>query len=150
MVTAGIREPGYIPGTSDWRQASISLPSTLATDHVRFKFEYNSASSSNDIFLDDVNMSAVVGIDELSQNGSISLMPNPASDHLSITLDFASSNTGTLSFLDMTGRTIYSQPVQPGQKQLDLDLDKMGITNGVYLLRLKHSNGQRVERLVVQ
>ncbi|MBK7286468.1 MAG: T9SS type A sorting domain-containing protein [Flavobacteriales bacterium] len=65
-------------------------------------------------------------------------------------LDLAGASTGTLTFLDMTGRTIYDQVVNADEEQLHFDLGKMGLTSGVYLVCLKHVNGQRVERLVVR
>ena len=150
LITAGLQTPGYVPGASDWREVNVSLPPILATSHVRFKFVYTSGLHSNDIFIDDINMGAVVGIDELSQSGSLSLMPNPATNRLTVGLDLAGSANGTLSFLDMTGRTVYSQAVNAGQPTLDFDLGRMGITSGVYLVQVKHAKGQRVERLVVQ
>lgn len=150
LVTAGIQAPGYMPGPGDWREVNVSLPSVLATDHVRFKFEYDSAPSSNDIFLDDVNMGAVVGVAEHMRNGAIGLVPNPASNQLSLTLDLAGSSSGTISFLDISGRTVYSRVVNAGEEHLDLDLDKLGITGGMYLVQLVQAKGKRVERLVVQ
>ncbi len=150
LISAGIQLPGYIPGPSDWRQVSVSLPPIVATGHVRFKFVYTSGLHSNDIFIDDVNLDAAVGINELAHSGSVSLMPNPATNHLTVGVDMAGATTGTLSFLDMTGRTVYSQTVNAGEKLLEFDLGRMGITRGVYLVQLKHAKGQRTERLVIQ
>jgi hypothetical protein len=150
LVTAGIASAGYTPISSDWRQVTVALPPTLKTNHVRIKFEYNSGLFSNDIFIDDVNIGGVVGIDELAQSGSLILMPNPATDHLTVDLDLAASTGGTLSFLDMTGRVIHRQTVDAGEHQLEFDLAKMGITSGVYLVELQHAHGRRVERLVVR
>jgi PKD repeat protein len=151
LVTAGIASPGYVPGAGDWQQVSIALSSIFSTNNVRFAFEFTSGFYSNDIYLDDVNITGSnVGIDELAQNGGMVLMPNPASDHLSIALDLGAYEHGTLSFLDMTGRIIHEQAVAAGQQQLEFDLRKMGITSGVYLVQIKHANGQRVERLVVR
>ncbi|MBS1941947.1 MAG: T9SS type A sorting domain-containing protein [Bacteroidetes bacterium] len=151
MVTAGIQTPGYLPGPSDWREVNVSLPPILSSGHVRFKFVYTSGLNSNDIYIDDINMDGtIVGIDELAQSGSLSLMPNPATNRLTVDLDLAGASNGTLSFLDMTGRTVYAQAVNAGEKTLNFDLGRMGITSGVYLVQLKHEKGQRVERLVVQ
>ena len=151
LVTAGVRSPGYVPVQDEWRQASFTLPSIFAGNHVRLKFEYSSGLYSNDLYIDDVNIGATnVGIDEIAQHGGISLMPNPATNSLTVVMDLAGANTGTLSFLDMTGRTVYTQSVNAGDSQLDLDLGQMGLTSGVYLVRLKHANGQRTERLVVR
>jgi PKD repeat protein len=151
LITAGLQTPGYIPGPNDWREVNIQLPSILATSHVRFKIVYTSGLHSNDLYLDDINMNGtIVGIDELAQNGSLSLMPNPTTNRITVDLDLAGSSSGTLSFLDMTGRTVFSQAVNAGEKTLEMDLGRLGITSGVYLVQLKHAKGQRVERLVVQ
>jgi hypothetical protein len=150
LVTAGIASAGYTPDAGDWRQVTVALPPTLKTNHVRIKFEYTSGLLSNDIFLDDVNIGGTVGIHEQEQSVSMTLMPNPATDHLTITLDLGTANEGTLDFLDMTGRTIHEQAVNGGEQQLEFDLPKMGIRSGVYLVRLKDANGQRIARLVVR
>lgn len=150
LVTAGVAEMGYQPQSGDWRQFTYPIASSLQTDHVRFKFEYTSGLFSNDIFIDDINISGNVGIDELSQSGSMTLMPNPAADLLTIEFDLASSKEGTISFIDMTGRTLFTQQVVAGTQMMEFDLDRMGLSSGVYLVQLKHANGQRVERLVVR
>lgn len=151
LVTAGVRSPGYIPAADEWRQASFALSSIYATNHVRLKFEYISSLSSNDLYIDDVNIGSTnVGIDEIAQSGSMSLMPNPASNSLTVVLDLAGDPSGTLSFLDVSGRTIHSETVMAGTPQVDLDLAQIGLSSGVYLVRLEHATGRRVERLVVR
>ncbi len=151
LVTAGVRSPGYVPADDEWRQGSFTLPSIYAGNHIRLKFEYSSGLYSNDLYIDDVNMDATnVGIEEIAQSGGISLMPNPATNSLTVVMDIPGANAATLSFLDMTGRTVYTQGVKAGENQLDLDLEHLGLTSGVYLVRLQHANGQRIERLVVR
>lgn len=151
LVTAGIRSPGYVPAADEWREANFTLPGSLAGDHVRFMFEFTSSLGSNDLYIDDVNITSTnVGIAEHALAGSLGLMPNPATNSLTVEMDLAGAATGTLSFLDMTGRTVHSQTVQGAATQLELDLEGMGLTSGVYLVRLKHGQGQRTERLVVQ
>jgi len=118
---------------------------------VRLKFEFTSGRYSNDLFIDDVNINgANVGIAEAAQGGGLGLYPNPASSNLTVVMDLAGASTGTLSFLDMTGRLIHSEQVRAGTERLELDLAKMGLSSGVYLVRLQHANGQRTERLVVR
>ena len=88
------------------------------------------------------------GTDDLAKRGVRALTPTPASNSLTVALDMAGAPTGTLTFLDMTGRSVYSQAVYANEEQLHFDLGKMGLTSGVYLVRLKHANGPRVERMV--
>jgi len=151
LITAGVRSAGYVPVANEWRQVSINLPSLYAVDRVRLKFEFTSGRYSNDLFIDDVNINgANVGIAEAAQGGGLGLYPNPASSNLTVVMDLAGASTGTLSFLDMTGRLIHSEQVRAGTERLELDLAKMGLSSGVYLVRLQHANGQRTERLVVR
>lgn len=150
LITAGVASAGYTPASGDWRQVTLPIATSLQTDHVRFKFEYSSGMYSNDMFIDDINISGNVGIDELAQSGSLSLMPNPAADHLTVEVDLASSKEGTINFIDMTGRILFTQQVQSGKERMEFDLDRMGLSSGVYLVQLKHANGERVERLVVR
>ena len=151
LVTAGVRSPGYVPTADEWREGTFTLPSIYAGNHVRLKFEYSSSLSSNDLYIDDVNINATnVGIDEVAQNGGISLMPNPASNSVTVVMDLAGAPSGTLSFLDVSGRTIYTETVKAGTPQLEFNLDRIGLTSGVYLVRLEHATGRKVERLVVR
>ncbi|MCO5274289.1 MAG: M43 family zinc metalloprotease [Flavobacteriales bacterium] len=151
LVTAGVRSSGYIPAADEWREGSFILPSQYATGQLRLKFEYTSGRYSNDLFIDDFNISGTnVGIAEAVQNGGLYLFPNPATNSLTVDVDLAGATTGTLSFTDITGRVIHSEQVRSGKEQLQYDLAQMGLSSGVYFVRLQHANGQRVERLVVR
>ncbi|MCB0774158.1 MAG: T9SS type A sorting domain-containing protein, partial [Flavobacteriales bacterium] len=151
LVTAGVRSAGYTPAGDEWREASFTLPSSFAGSQVRLKFEFTSSLASNDLFIDDINIGASnVGIAEVGLNGNLGLMPNPATNHLTVMVDLAGSDKGTLTFMDMTGRTIHTEAVQAGVQEMQFDLEKMGLSRGVYLVQLKHANGQRTGRLVVR
>lgn len=150
LVTAGIGNANYTPQVGDWRQVVLNMSSIVQDDHVRFRFRYKSGLFSNDLFLDDVNISGIVGIAENEQAVTISLFPNPATDHVSINLDLGTARAGTLTMLDVTGRTVHTQAVRKGEKQLDLDLEKLDIPSGIYMVRLENGVGQRTEKLVVR
>lgn len=151
LVSAGIRGPGHVPQDDEWRYAEFTLPNSYARSHIRLKFEYQSSLASNDIYLDDINIFGTnVGIEEVQQNGYLSLAPNPATNSVKVFVDLAGTASGTLSFMDMTGRMVHEQTVKAGVDEMDIDLNAMGLTSGVYLVRLKHDKGQRVERLVVR
>ena len=150
LVTAGIGDAGYTPSAGDWRQKVYTMSSVVQNDHVRFRFRYTSGPYSNDLYIDDVQISGSVGINEIAQSGSLNLFPNPATDHLTIQLNLASAQNGQISMLDMTGRKVYVHTVNAGTDQLELDLGKLGISRGVYMVRLENGMGQRTEKLVVR
>ena len=150
LVTAGIGDINYLPEPGDWRQLVLTMPSLIQNDHVRIRFRYTSGPYSNDLFIDDVQIGGTVGIHELAQSGGISLFPNHATDQLTVDIDMASASSAELSILDMTGRKAFSQTVNAGTKKVDVDLDKAGISRGVYMVRLDNGMGQHTEKLVVR
>ena len=150
LVTAGIGNAAYTPQAGDWRQVVLNMSSIVQHDHVRFRFRYKSGLYSNDLFLDDVSISGTVGITENAQAASMSLFPNPATGRVSITVDLGPASTGTLTILDMIGRIAYTQAVHQGEAKLDLDLARLSISSGVYMVRVENGFGQRTEKLVVR
>ncbi|MFT3885913.1 MAG: M43 family zinc metalloprotease [Flavobacteriales bacterium] len=151
LITAGTHGNGYIPAAADWRQASFTIPAALQRPNVRFKFSYTAGRYSNDLFVDDVNIDGTVGVDEVAaRSGFLALTPNPAADEVTVEMDLAGSAVGTLSFVDPTGRVIHSRAVSSGQQYLVVDLKAIGLSSGVYLVRLEHAKGKRVQRLVVR
>lgn len=151
LVTAGVAGNEYLPQAGDWRQITLTLPSIAASQDVRIRFVFTTSMYANDIFIDDVTVTGnTVGVDELGQSGLLSLMPNPATDEVTVELGLAGAQKGMLSFLDMTGREVFAQGVTANDQRLTFDLKSMGLSSGVYLVRLTHANGQRSERLLVK
>ena len=74
----------------------------------------------------------------------------PSLERIQAVMDLAGDPSGTLTFLDVAGRMIHSETVKAGTPQMEFDLEQMGLTSGVYLVRLEHASGRRVERLVVR
>ena len=151
LVTAGVRSAGYIPAANEWRQATFTLSSLYASDKVRLKFEFRTGLFANDLYIDDINITSTnVGIDENAHNGALGLVPNPATNSVDVLVDLAGAPEGTLSFLDLTGRLVHTAQVQAGVERVHFNLSDLGLGSGVYMVRLQHANGQRVERLVVR
>lgn len=152
IITAGVNPLGHIPAAGDWQEVVIPLPNSLATNNVRFRFSYETSIQSNDIYIDDVSITGngSVGMEEADRTGWLSLYPNPANEQLTVDLGLGAAEHGVISFVDMTGRTVYNENVKTGQQQLTFDLKSMDLSSGVYIVRLDHAFGQRTERLVVR
>jgi len=76
-----------------------------------------------------------VGIDDSRQSGvQISLWPNPATDviHIGFETPNPPGEAGSVSILDMTGRSILTGQIPPGQLQSTWDIQ--ALTPGPYLL----------------
>lgn len=151
LVTAGVAPGTWAPQSGDWRQVTINLPSNAATLGVRIRLSFTTSMFANDIYLDDFQITGnTVGMEEYAQSGFLGLMPNPTDGQLGIELDMAGAQKGTLSFFDATGRQVHVQGVSSNDKRLNLNVRDLGLSSGVYLVRLSHTMGQRTERLVIR
>ena len=153
LVTDGADNAFYVPETSGaWQQFQLDLPASLATNNVRFKFVYYSGSGSNNLYIDDINITGTVSIAQRTvADPGLLLVPNPAADELSIVASLPEGERGELLLLDASGRVCWSHTTaQVAQERVVLDLRSAGIAPGLYMVQLQHPRGIRTERLVVR
>ncbi|MFN6178559.1 MAG: M43 family zinc metalloprotease [Flavobacteriales bacterium] len=155
--------PGEISGTAlvnngndatipptQWSLRTINIPSSTLTANVRFKFRFISGSNSNDLFIDDINIATPVGIADLMGEDHISLFPNPTNDHFALHVAGMDDRATEVVITDLRGAVVFRNMYLPmGQATIDLSARKMGLTNGLYLLRASNGLGSRVKKLVV-
>lgn len=97
-----------------------------------------------------LNVAEVVGINEPElEAGSVSVMPNPASEQVNIVLDFAEvATTAEVSLLDITGRTL-STEVYNNVQQETINMDISQYAAGTYFVNVRTEEGRKTLRLVV-
>ena len=127
------------PGFSMWKTAEIALGSGVAKNNVRFKFQYNSGPNSNNLFIDDINISSTpLGIDQNQEViNSLSVFPNPASQSATISYHVGSRQNVELAIYDMLGNKvmpIVSQTQEQGD--YNFTVNKQNLSNGLYFIRL--------------
>ena len=96
----------------------------------------------DDVEYDSLNLTGIWTNDLNHRESNISVYPNPATDQISVTSD---EEITDLEILDQFGRKIYKQDV--GNNFLNLDIS--GYRSGVYLLRIKSTNGLSASKLIV-
>ena len=153
LITDGADNSFYVPATPGaWRQFQWDLPTSLSANNVRFKFVYYSGIASNNLYIDDINITGTVGIDQRTTvDPGLLLVPNPAADELSIVASLPDGERGELVLLDASGRICWSHTTaRVAQERVVLDVRSAGIAPGLYMVQLQHPRGVRTERLVVR
>ena len=90
----------------------------------------------------------VVGIDPLLGE-SLSVYPNPVTDQLNLELVLVRSADVSISLYDLAGRILFSNQIESVQ-QLDTGINLIGISRGMYILKVQAGNRSwtsRVEKL---
>jgi hypothetical protein len=134
-----------------WRRRVFAVSEYLPTStfiQLRFIATDNTSSPSCvEAGIDDI---AIYGIGDtkvkaVSANKA-KVFPNPANDHIYITLN--ADQTGTLSLYDITGRTIAQQNVQPGVAKYSFATTD--ITAGNYILKISTDKLSETQKIVVK
>jgi hypothetical protein len=87
----------------------------------------------------------IAGVDD-SEANSFQLIPNPATDTVSLSLEFG--NIQNIQIADITGAVVYSEENIDAQNH---QLSISALRSGIYLVSVETDSGtQRVEKLVVQ
>ncbi|MEA1877348.1 MAG: FG-GAP-like repeat-containing protein [Bacteroidota bacterium] len=88
------------------------------------------------------------GMQDWSGESQFMVYPNPATDLIKIY--FPSNHKEiNVSILDLTGKALWNRRCIPEASLLELSLENMNLTTGVYFIRIQQRNQVMVKRLVV-
>jgi PKD repeat protein len=131
---------GIIPTGSDWKNITIG-PNSLTNylvSNFRFKFKFVNGGG-NDFFIDNINLSGAVSIDENEFNQKLIVHPNPVKDKINISYHSTSKLTNpALELYDAMGRLVNSKKLKylvSGANEIEMSSSNLDA--GWYLIVLK-------------
>lgn len=155
---ATLANNGYSSGfftpnnASQWVTKTITLPAAANSQNVRFKFEYTSGPEPNNVYIDDINITGVVGINENTNDFDLIVFPNPANQSTSISYHITQKSDVKLEVVDVLGKTV-ALPVNTSQTEGDykvtLSRYDNRLTNGIYFIKLTVGNTTITKKLVI-
>jgi PKD repeat protein len=146
LATTGDNTNSWAPTlATDWRNDTINLSSWLGSNIlVRF---VNINGYGNNLYLDNVNVDATVGIDQQDQLGLVSVYPNPSAGLYNLELRGVDAKQVSYSLTDLQGRVVINQRINVGNNYRGI-IDLRQAPQGIYLLRLISEKGSRTVKLV--
>ena len=140
MATRANTNSSFTPTGSDWKVISIS-PNTLnnfLVSNFRFKFKFVNGGG-NDLFIDDINLSGLVSINDLERTNNLTIQPNPVIDNSVISFYSNSNLTNvTLDLYDAMGRLVISKRVANlNNGDNKIEIPSSALESGWYLIMLK-------------
>ncbi len=160
--SAGTTSTPLNPTAGQWKQHIISSSLLSATSpnpnlkpSVKFRFYFRSDAtlgSSNNLFIDQINLTGVVGINEIENSIGLSIYPNPTNS--SATMDFNVFNNERVKIktTDVTGRVIEeTDKVLIDGNHASYIINKNGqLAKGVYFINLEINNSVITKKLIIQ
>jgi PKD repeat protein len=154
LINAGY-DPYYFTPTSSsqWALRSVNILSSFNTGNVRFKFEYTTGAASNNIYIDDINISGVVGIDEdFDAMSSLSIYPNPTSQSSTIAYHLDKKANTKIEVIDVLGKVSFTQS-NDGQPEGDYSVivskENLNLRNGIYFVKFSVDGKSTTKKLII-
>ncbi len=138
----------FVPLSNNWRTDTIMIPAIANKSNVMFSFENRSGNGSS-IYLDNINVPVSTGIDNITENTSLNVYPNPNNGNFTITFNRVSGIDYDLSVYNVLGQQIISKKIQGGQGLFFYPIDLSGYAKGVYSVVLKDGSRQSMEKVSI-
>lgn len=154
--SGSVTSSSFSPSSTQWKQVNIAtalLSAIYNKPSVKFRFWFKSdatAGSSNNIFIDQINLSGSVGINELENTLGMVIYPNPT--NASATIDFSLNNNEKVKIrvADIVGRIVEeSDNFSTNGNRASYIVNKNGsLAKGVYIVNV-HVNNQVISKKLI-
>ncbi|HTA27300.1 MAG TPA: M43 family zinc metalloprotease [Bacteroidia bacterium] len=154
LTNAGDFQAYYTPASAaDWQHMAITLSSIMNDKpNVRFRFRYTSGTYSNNLYIDNVNLTGTVGVETVSnENYQFVVYPNPMSNAATVSYYLPNEQLVNIGLFDVTGREIteLSNSNQVAGHHT-FNLNNENLSNGIYFIKLVSGNSKSVtQKLIV-
>lgn len=155
LANAGYSTSYFTPSSqAQWTTLNVPLTFVTGTQgNVRFKIEYFASDASNNIYIDDINISGTTGIDENALNYfNLNVYPNPSEIGGDITVDYYSyGKKVNISVLDMLGRQVYATTDESssGLAEKRISGNEAKLRSGVYFVSLSDGVSVQTKKIVI-
>ena len=138
----------FTPTSSQWRTDNIALNSLIGQSNVMFAFE-NRSGWGEGIYLDNINITAVTGIESINSTDGFTIYPNPAST--SFTIEGA-SNAGRVHYAvyNIVGEEIRAGDIAANGSGFNGKIQVDDISQGVYFIKVSDEKNIWIKKLNVQ
>ena len=139
----------WVPDTSDdWDSAEISLEDYIG-QVIRIRL-FLTTDWGDNLYIDNIRTQGITSVDNLEDNISMDVYPNPSSDILNIEFNLETALPITLSLYNQMGQLVFqkiqSQP-QSGYQRMIIDTDNMNA--GVYNLKVDLGDNNLERKVVI-
>jgi hypothetical protein len=150
---AGLYATKFKPNSSEWKD-TVMTKTQLKDSNIRFKFEYVVNGSSNNFYLDHIQIGeqASLMIAENTTSLKLSVFPNPAKGNATIVLDNVADKNVAVTLVNILGAEVsklFSATVVSNYHEISADLT--GLEKGIYFVKVV-SNGDVImtDKLIVE
>jgi PKD repeat protein len=151
LETAPTTWSSFVPNSTQWKTATVSsgsLVNYLESD-FRMKFIFES-DGGNNIYIDNINISGPVSVEESALLEAFLIYPNPVEDEAIISFK-ANNKVDNIDVLDVVGKKVMSlDNGQFGDGQHRYVVDTQNFSSGVYFIVVTKDSRKEVHKFMVK
>jgi PKD repeat protein len=122
----------------------IDLSSWAGQGNIMLQFEsYN--KYGNNLYIDNIEISNTVGINELKTENGFVMYPNPANSVLNIYVD-SKKEAKTLHILNLQGKIVSEIALKEGNNKINVG----NLSKGIYFAQIKGTISNKTSKLIIQ
>lgn len=137
----------FIPTATQWRKESINLAAYASATSAIFKFR-NTTDYENNMYIDDINIDEVLGVNEIKSDPSFSVFPIPSKGMINVQWTSLVKEDLTVTVTNSVGEIIYSTEVKNYNGEL-LKVDMSKKAKGVYFVKVQSSTKVINQKIVL-
>lgn len=159
LATSGgtVNTGSYYPFVSTkWKTATMNdiLAKLSNQRDVKFRFYYRNASSgqANNLYIDNINISGVVGLEDLARTIDLSIYPNPTATSSIVEFTSPVSSKVEVTVNDITGRLVEkSNFTTDGGVASKYEINKsQSLNSGIYFVTISLDGQKVTKKLIIE
>jgi PKD repeat protein len=135
-----------------WGTISIPLQTTSADTRTRIKIEFEASSYANNLYIDDIELSGVLGISENPlYKLDLNIHPNPTVGNDGININYTANNEAVaFKLLDVQGKELYNETnyTTNGSVNHHITLEN-GVNSGCYYLVVTQGEYSYTRKVII-
>ncbi|MBK9449077.1 MAG: S8 family serine peptidase [Bacteroidetes bacterium] len=149
LATTSDQAGNWFPSLqTDWRNDQVDL-TPYAGQVIMIRF-VNINGYGNNLFIDNINITSLVGLaGSLGQLG-LQVWPNPANGLFNVSISELPVASTQFEVCDLAGRSIWKTTVQGNGGAWQGAIDLRALARGVYYLRVQGDSFRGVKKLVIE
>lgn len=154
FINNGFHPEEFVPSSpSQWALQSVTVPTLYCKANTRFKFEYTSGNENNSIYIDDINMTGVLGIDEAAiEAANVSIYPNPTNQSATLSYHLNKKGDTRIELIDVLGKKIMEQNNSnqtEGDYTVQISKHDLNLLNGIYFVKFTIDKTIITKKLII-
>lgn len=139
--------PFFPSASAHWRMESVDVSAIPNGAQIAFKA---TSAYGNNLFIDNVNLrsGAPTSVENLIQNSSVSVYPNPSEDVINIEFNAINAFEATITITDVTGRTIQTIEHSFANGSNVLPINVSQLVSGNYFISIDTNDGSITKQFV--